>query len=173
MKRTVPRNGSVPDGAPATARPCRRRQEAEAFIAAMAADPEGRAQLGEVWTALLAMQEALATPGVPALVGLDPAAVEELLLAVEAARRGEAICPGPDGGAVQGLPGGARGGGSMWIELKYIRGPNGRMYGPYPYLRWRGEDGRKHSRYLGRGRGGRGGRLLGGRSDADARGFAP
>jgi len=161
MKPLASRNGSAGE-APVAAKP--RRQDVGALIAVLAADPAGRARLEEIRSALLALREALATPGVSDLVGLDPVAVEELLLAVEAALRGEAIRPAPGGGVVQGLPGGARGGGGLWIEWKHIRGPNGRLYGPYLYVRWRGPDGTKHSRYLGRGKqGGSGGRLLGGK----------
>jgi len=134
-----------------------------AMLLARAAHEEGRVDLGRIRDLVADLLEA--SPTLLAILGLDRDQLAALREAVEVLLRTPAEAVGlaralsTNGARVEqaerqlGRVLAARRGGGGWFELKYVRGANGRMYGPYLYYRWR--DGAvKRSQYRGKGGGG-------------------
>jgi hypothetical protein len=131
-----------------------------ALLLNRAATPEGREELGRLRDLIADLLEASTT--VQALLGLDRGALAaireaaEVLLRASMEAAGLARALSANGARLEraersiGRALAAHRGGGGWFELKYIKGANGRYYGPYLYYRWR--DGAvKRSRYRGKG----------------------
>jgi hypothetical protein len=131
-----------------------------ALLLNRAATPEGREELGRLRDLIADLLEASTT--VQALLGLDRGALAAIREAAEVLLRASleaaalARTLSANGARLEraersiGRALAAHRGGGDWFELKYIKGANGRYYGPYLYYRWR--DGAvKRSRYRGKG----------------------
>jgi hypothetical protein len=131
-----------------------------ALLLNRAATPEGREELGRLRDLIADLLEASTT--VLALLGLDRGALAAIREAAEVLLRASleaaalARTLSANGARLEraersiGRALAAHRGGGGWFELKYIKGANGRYYGPYLYYRWR--DGAvKRSRYRGKG----------------------
>ena len=131
-----------------------------ALLLNRAATPEGREELGRLRDLIADLLSASLT--VLALLGLDRGALAAIREAAEVLLRASleaaalARTLSANGARLEraersiGRALAAHRGGGGWFELKYIKGANGRYYGPYLYYRWR--DGAvKRSRYRGKG----------------------
>ena len=131
-----------------------------ALLLNRAATPEGRAELGRLRDLIADLLEASTT--VQALLGLDRGALAAIREAAEVLLRASleaaalARTLSANGARLEraersiGRALAARREAGGWFELKYIKGANGRYYGPYLYYRWR--DGAvKRSKYRGKG----------------------